>query len=126
MKVDNCFCGSKLSFLDCCNPIIKGTNRALTAESLMRSRYAAYATHQVGYLLATTHSSKRSCHSEKEILSWAKQNHWKQLEIIKSTEKTIEFKAYYINPDSELQVHHELSRFVFEHGKWYYVDGDYF
>ena len=99
---------------------------ALTAESLMRSRYAAYATHQVNYLLATTLSSKRSCHSEKEILSWVKRNHWKQLEIIKSTEKTIEFKAYYINPNNEFQLHHELSRFVFEHGKWYYVDGDYF
>jgi SEC-C motif-containing protein len=126
MKGNSCFCGSNLSFFDCCHPIIKGLKKAATAESLMRSRYSAYVTHSADYLLATTHSSRRNQHSVNEILSWATSNQWQHLEIIKTTLNTVEFKAHFLNANKELQVHHEYSRFVFENERWFYVDGDYF
>ncbi len=39
----NCYCGSSTPFEDCCQVYLKGTQKAPTAETLMRSRYSAYA-----------------------------------------------------------------------------------
>ena len=122
----SCYCGSDLSFEKCCEPILSGKLKATTAEVVMRSRYSAYATHNADYLIATTHSSTRATHSKDEILYWATSNQWQRLEIIRVTSNTVEFKAFYFNPNKELQVHHEHSRFVEENGEWMYVDGDYF
>jgi len=108
------------------NQYSSAKQKATTAEVLMRSRYSAYATHNADYLIATTHSSTRTTHSKKEILYWATSNQWQRLEIIRVTSNTVEFKAFYFNPNKELQVHHEHSRFVEENGEWMYVDGDYF
>lgn len=71
MNLTNCYCGSHKSFQDCCEPYIKGIQKAPTAEDLMRSRYSAYVTQAVDYLVATTHISQRKFHSKKEILHWA-------------------------------------------------------
>ncbi len=126
MVTQSCFCGSVFPFTQCCEPILVGDQKAVTAEVLMRSRYSAYATHNADYLIATTHSSTRATHSKNEILYWATSNQWQRLEIIRVTTNTVEFKAFYFNPNKELQVHHEHSRFVEENGEWMYVDGDYF
>ncbi len=126
MVTSSCYCGSAISFEKCCEPILVGNQKAVTAEVLMRSRYSAYATHNADYLVATTHSSTRATHSKNEILYWATSNQWQRLEIIRVTTNTVEFKAFYFNPNKELQVHHEHSRFVEENGEWMYVDGDYF
>ena len=122
----SCYCGSAISFEKCCEPILSCKLKATTAEAVMRSRYSAYATHNVEYLIATTHSSTRATHSKDEILYWATSNQWQRLEIIRVTSNTVEFKAFYFNSNKQLQVHHEHSRFVEENGQWMYVDGDYF
>lgn len=124
--MDSCYCGSAFSFETCCQPIHLGTQKATTAEALMRSRYSAYATHNIDYLIATTHSSERQNYSREEIVNWAQSNDWLQLEILQTTETTVEFKAFYTNSNKEFQTHHEYSRFVFENEEWFYVDGDYF
>ena len=122
----SCYCGSDLSFEKCCEPILSGKLKAITAEVLMRSRYSAYATHNADYLIATTHSTTIATHSKDEILYWATSNQWQRLEIISATSTTVEFKAFYFNSNKQLQVHHEHSRFVEENSEWMYVDGDYF
>lgn len=119
----NCFCGSAFSFDACCGPVIKGVLPANSAEQLMRSRYSAYAVAVVDYLIATTHRSKRGKLSKKEVEKWAKTNSWQRLEIIHSSSFVVEFKAYFSNRHAPLQVHHERSTFVYEDGKWYYLDG---
>jgi SEC-C motif-containing protein len=126
MVGNKCYCGSDKNFQNCCEPIIKGIQKALTAEYLMRSRYSAYATHQADYLLETTHISERKYYSKSEILLWATSNHWLQLEILKSTETTVEFKAYFLDNKLQKQIHHELSTFKLENGSWFYVDGQFF
>ncbi len=126
MIVKKCYCCSLGNFQDCCEPIIKEIKKPLTAESLMRSRYSAYATHEVDYLLATTHVSEREYHSKSEILNWAISNKWQKLEIIKATENTVEFKAYFLDSTLQKQIHHELSTFKLENGSWFYVDGKFF
>lgn len=92
----------------------------------MRSRYSAYATHQADYLINTTHISQRKYYSKSEILNWAKANKWQKLEVINSTENTVEFKAYYLDSKLQNQMHHELSNFKFENGKLFYVDGEFY
>ena len=126
MIENKCYCGSDKNFQDCCEPIIKGIQKAPTAESLMRSRYSAYATHQADYLLESTHISERKYYSRSEILLWATSNKWLQLEILKYTETTVEFKAYFLDSRLQKQIHHELSTFKLENGSWFYVDGQFF
>lgn len=121
-----CYCGSTKQFEDCCEPIIKDSEKATTAEALMRSRYSAYASHQADYLVATTHISQRKHYPKTEILNWATTNKWLKLEIVKTTENTVEFKAYFSDNTLQNHIHHELSTFTFENGSWFYVNGQFF
>ena len=124
-KAALCFCGSAIPFQDCCEKYITGIEKAPTALALMKSRYSAYATQQVDYLLATTHSSQRKYYSKADILSWATANDWQKLEIISFTENTVEFKAYFLDENKQNQIHHEFSTFKQENGSWFYVDGKF-
>lgn len=119
-----CFCGANKPFSACCGPIIKGL-KADSAEKLMRSRYSAYVTHAIDYLIETTHPSKRQGLVRKEIEEWAKSNVWQQLEIVSSSEFIVEFRAHYKDRKGKAQVHHEKSTFVFESNVWYYLDGEF-
>lgn len=123
---ESCYCGSKNSFIDCCEPFLKGEKTALSAEKLMRSRYTAYATQSADYLVDTTHVSTRKFHSKESILEWSKSNHWIKLEILNASEKHVEFKAYFLDSNLKAQIHHENSYFINENGKWFYVDGIYY
>ena len=120
----DCYCGSSSSFNECCKNFIDLSQNATTAEALMRSRYSAYATQAVDYLMATTAFLQRQSLSKNEILDWSKNNQWRKLEIIKVTSNTVEFKAYYTDSNNISHVHHELSTFVFKDNKWYYIDGE--
>ena len=121
----NCFCGASVSFENCCEPYIKGSKNAPTAETLMRSRYSAFATGAADYLVNTTHSSKRKLHNKSEILAWSQSNQWLRLEILAVTETTVTFNAYYLDQNLKAQIHYEHSTFKLENGKWFYVDGEY-
>ena len=125
MIIENCYCGSDKSFESCCNLYISGIEKAPTALALMKSRYSAYATHQADYLLATTHISERKYYSKEDILKWATSNQWQKLEIISSTENTVEFKAYFKDENNVSQVHYEFSTFKKENDSWFYVDGKF-
>jgi SEC-C motif domain protein len=126
----NCYCCSGREFEDCCQPFISGLAKPVTAEDLMRSRYTAYATLRVEYILRTTHPSTRKFHEPQAIERWAKTNRWQKLEILSTTkgnssdkQGTVEFKAYYLDADQQPQIHHENSSFRKELGKWFFVDG---
>jgi SEC-C motif-containing protein len=121
----SCFCGNPVSFQDCCEPYIKGIKNAPSAETLMRSRYSAFATGAADYLVNTTHISKRRLHNKKDILTWSQANKWLKLEVLASTETTVTFKAYYLDYELKAQIHHEHSTFTFENETWFYVDEAY-
>ena len=123
---NSCYCGSGDSFSDCCEPFIKGSKNAPTAEKLMRSRYSAYASQEADYLFATTHISTRKYHSKSDILELSKSNNWLRLEILHASENSVEFKAYFLDNSLKANIHHEKSAFKFEDGKWFYVDGEFF
>lgn len=129
----NCYCCSGREFEDCCQPFISGLAKPATAEELMRSRYTAYATVEIDYILRTTHPSTRKFHNGESIAEWAKTSSWQKLEIIATTkgnssdkQGTVEFKAYYLDANQQSQTHHENSNFRKELGKWFFVDGKVF
>lgn len=128
-----CYCSSQKEFENCCQPFIEGAAKPQTAEELMRSRYSAYAVGAVEYLVRSTHPSVRKFLNAADIENWAKSNAWKRLEIIaksagaaKDKQGTVEFKAYYTDKNNQPQIHHELSNFRKELGKWFFVDGKVF
>jgi SEC-C motif domain protein len=125
-----CFCGSIATFEQCCKPIIEGTQPALTAQALMRSRYSAYVIVASQYLIDSTYISQRANYSKTDIEAWANESHWQKLEIIDCKKGLsddsvgeVEFKAYYQDSKNILQIHHEKSVFKKENGNWFYVNG---
>jgi SEC-C motif-containing protein len=122
----NCYCGSSSSYKECCEKFINSSQNAPTAEVLMRSRYSAYATQAVDYLIATTAVLQRKLLIKSDILEWSQSNKWNKLEIIEATENTVEFKAYYTDSNNLSYIHHEKSTFIIEDGKWCYVDGEFY
>lgn len=121
----NCPCLSGLPYDECCGPFHGGDAVAPTAERLMRSRYSAYALGFPAYLLGTWHPSTRPAE-----LALDERLHWYRLDILGrtgggmlDTTGTVEFRASY-RIDSQPGSQHEVSRFVREGGRWYYVDGD--
>ncbi|MBK8523572.1 MAG: SEC-C domain-containing protein [Betaproteobacteria bacterium] len=119
---DACPCGSGLAYQRCCAPWHQGSP-APTAEALMRSRYSAYVLKLNDYLLATWHESTRPESLEDSPTRWL------GLEVKQRTQQdashaTVEFVARY-RADGRGHRLHEVSRFVREDGRWYYVAGDF-
>ncbi len=119
-----CPCGSGKDYVACCEPLHTGKTIAVTAEQLMRSRYSAYVTGNIDYLIETTDPSQRKHYSRKEIQRWAEESEWLKLEILAADETIVEFRAFYRDGKKMLQVHRERSTFRKEGGKWYYVEGE--
>jgi SEC-C motif-containing protein len=125
----DCPCGSGLAYKTCCEPIIKGKQPAATAEALMRSRYTAYATGEIGHLGASLRADDRGSFDPESAKEWAESAQWNRLEIV-TTERggtedadgIVEFKAHYTVKDQE-QEHHERARFARENGRWVFVEG---
>ena len=113
-----CPCGSGKNLQECCTPVVNGSAPAQTAEALMRSRYTAYTRHNADYLLKTWHPSTRP-----QSLEFDKQIQWLRLKIVHNSDNTVEFIAT-CRVNGKAHKLHEKSRFVQEHGQWFYVDGD--
>ena len=110
-----------LPYSECCEPLHRGTAIAPTAARLMRSRYSAFALGEVDYLLSTW--SPRTRPAELELYP---DQRWLGLEILKVTggmlddQATVEFIARYSNEGARGE-QHEISSFVREGGRWYYL-----
>ena len=120
-----CPCCSGKLYEECCELFHSKKEFPKTAEELMRSRYAAFAIPNGDYLWETTLPNKRKFHHKTELENWGKENTWTKLEIIKSSEKEVEFKAYFTDKFGQENIHHERSTFKKVDKKWYYVSGKF-
>jgi len=127
--MENCFCGSKLIYAKCCEPFLNGVADAPTAESLMRSRYSAFCTCNVDYILSTYDPETRPSDEKDDILKWAQSVSFTKLEIIStsrggSIDKNgrVTFYAHFIE-NGETRIMKEDSSFRKINDLWYYVDG---
>ena len=88
-KDELCPCGSGKKYSECCEPIISGSIKAPTAESLMRSRYSAYVKHEIDFIVASCTKNEKEQIDVDETRSWAEESTWHGLKILR-TEKGLE------------------------------------
>jgi SEC-C motif-containing protein len=91
----------------------------------MRSRYTAYAMGLEDYVLSSWHPSTRATGLD---LKSSPQPKWTALKVMSRQQQdddhaTVEFVARYKRNGRAYRMH-EISRFVREGGRWFYVDGE--
>ncbi|MGE5471717.1 MAG: YchJ family protein [Bacteroidota bacterium] len=119
-----CPCGSGQAYAACCGRWHGGA-AAPSAGALMRSRYCAFVLGLEPYLLATWHVSTRPPALD---LAADAATRWLGLEVRRcllqdADHATVEFVARYRIAGRGHRLH-EISRFVREDGRWFYLDGD--
>lgn len=115
-----CYCGTNTPYASCCEVFHLNGGKTETAEQLMRSRYSAFVLANGDYLMQTHHESTRPVKEKEAIVTWAKSVQWIKLEILNSTETTVEFNAFFTDK-GEADCIHENSKFVKENAIWYYL-----
>ena len=121
-----CPCGSGLRYAACCGRWHAGALhlQAPDAETLMRSRYAAYVLELADYVLATWHLSTRPV----DDFSFEPGLRWLGLEVKRNASTGPDRAVVEFVARSKLggRAHrlHETSRFLREGGRWFYVDGE--
>jgi SEC-C motif-containing protein len=115
-----CPCGLGDDYDSCCGRLHAGAP-APTAESLMRSRYSAFAVGDAEYLLRTWHPSARPRTLELDPAVT-----WTRLAVLETqagglfdTTGTVRFRAVYAQ-DGKRGVLDETSRFTRADGLWTY------
>lgn len=128
MAAVECPCGSGREYAPCCGRYIEGNEVAANAEALMRSRYTAYTLNQEAYLLASWHRSTRP---KSLPLGEDAKTKWLGLEVKRHQvdagdpgRAVVEFVARFKIGGGRAEQLHEISRFVYEEGRWLYVDGE--
>jgi SEC-C motif-containing protein len=116
-----CPCGLGDDYDVCCGRLHAGA-AALTAESLMRSRYSAFAVGDAGYLLRTWHPAGRP-----PTLTLDPSLQWTRLAVLEThdgglfdADGTVRFRAVYVQ-DGRRGVLAETSRFVRQDKLWTYL-----
>ena len=120
----SCPCGLAAVYRTCCGRYHAGELhlQAPTPEALLRSRYAAYVLGLADYLRATWHASTRPVALEPDPPGLK----WLGLKVRRramqdEVHATVEFVARSKLGGRALRPH-EVSRFVREGGRWFYVD----
>lgn len=121
-----CPCGTGKTYTACCGRWHQGPKalQAPTAQDLMRSRYSAFVLDKLDYLLETWHPTTRPASLEPNPPAMK----WLGLAIKRARDQdadhaTVEFVARSRLAGRASRMH-EVSRFVREAGRWYYLDGD--
>jgi SEC-C motif domain protein len=122
----NCYCGSGLTFDECCRVYLENKQSPLNAEALMRSRFSAYATENFAYILASYAPQQRINLTIDSLAQSAQHTRWLKLvvhqHVPKGNQAQVEFSAYY-QVDGSFYRMHETSGFVLDADKWYYTEG---
>ena len=128
---DTCPCGSGQNYSDCCEPIIKGTTPAPTAERLMRARYSAYVKHEIPFIINSCEEGEKIAEIDRKATeNWSKNSTWHGLKILRTEKGTesdeegiVEFEATYTEKSGIRDVHHETGYFKKINGAWMYSVG---
>lgn len=125
-----CLCGGIPQGSDydaCCRPYLERMATPPDAERLMRSRYTAYARGDTDYVLETWHASTRPDDLKLAPPGTPHAPKWLELTVHRHAlsdecHATVQFTARYREGGRAFKMN-ELSRFVNENGRWFYVDG---
>lgn len=127
MNTAICPCASGQPLDQCCGRYHAGV-AAPNAETLMRSRYSAYALGLIDYLLTTTLPAQQAALDRQAISAWSLGSTWLGL-TVESAQSIpgepehayITFIARWRDADGE-HSHRERSAFVTNAGRWYFID----
>jgi len=117
-----CPCGSGQSFSACCEPYINQSKQCPNAESLMRSRYSAFALGFAEYLLFTSSSHLKNQLSKEALNETINAFEFVKLDVIDTSDNTVSFNAHLIDGNEHHQLK-EVSTFIKEDGLWKYDTG---
>ncbi|HWA78122.1 MAG TPA: YchJ family protein [Polyangiaceae bacterium] len=124
-----CPCGKGESLETCCGPYLSGAALPPTAEALMRSRYTAFATGNVDYILETHDPDRRGDVDAASTEQWSKGSEWLGFELVDvenggpdDNAGVVEFVAKYKIKGTTL-THRERSVFRKHGNRWVFVDG---
>jgi len=127
--VVSCPCGKGDSLESCCGPYLEGKKHPETAEALMRSRYTAFATGNVDYILDTHDPDRISDVDRKGTEQWARGSEWLGFELVSSEHGgpdddagVVEFVARYKVKGVTI-AHRERAVFRKHDARWVFVDG---
>ena len=82
-----CPCGSGKTYGECCEPIIKGSVKAPSAETCMRARYSSYVKHEIDFIIKSCDDEEGLAEIDKKATEdWSRQSQWNGLKILR-TEK---------------------------------------
>ncbi|MDH5464990.1 MAG: YchJ family metal-binding protein [Thiovulaceae bacterium] len=112
-----CPCNSQKYYAQCCEVFHKGV-QAPSAETLMRSRYSAFALGLSSYLFATELEKLHKDLTIEDFDVQIKDQIWVNLEVLFASDFEVEFQASLLD-DDHLLIHHETSLFVEEDGLKY-------
>jgi SEC-C motif-containing protein len=120
-----CPCGLPQTLAACCGRWMTGIQylQAPDAQRLMRSRYSAFVGEQADYLRQTWHPSSRPA-----AIDFEPGLRWLGLQVlhhrlIDDRHASVEFVARN-KLDGRAQRLHEISRFVLDNGRWFYLGGE--
>jgi SEC-C motif-containing protein len=127
--MSECPCGSGSPYGECCEPVIRGSRPAETAERLMRARYSAYDRVETDFLYNSTHPRHRKGYDREGTREWAEGAEWLGLEIIGTKMGSegddsgeVEFIARF-REKGVAREHHEIASFKKEEGSWFFTEG---
>ncbi len=128
--MNKCYCGSEQEYEKCCGKFHNESEKAKTAEELMRSRYSAFCRRDVDYLIKTHDSNTRSRTLRSELEQCIELTDWSGLEIVETERGTtsdkqgmVHFIARYRENDIVGKIE-EISEFTKKKGKWFYSKGE--
>lgn len=131
-RTSPCPCQSGASYGDCCQPLHRGEREAADPVALMRSRYAAYATGDVDYLVATLHPdhAERALPDElvrSSLRAACRDHRYTGLTILESSvdgeRGMVHFEAKVFQKGKDLSFR-ERSQFAKVSGAWRYLEGE--
>ena len=123
--MSSCVCGSGQPLEKCCGPLLEG-QPAPTAESLMRSRYAAYVLGKIDYLEKTCCAEERKTFNRQEAQQIIDETKWLGLEVYRTVDGGIDDAtgqvdfAFRFSQGGDTHAQHELATFCREDGAWRY------
>ena len=88
-KKNLCPCGSGKDYAECCEKIIKGTEKAKTAEALMRARYTAYVKHEIDFIINSCEKGEKIAEIDRKATEdWSNNSTWHGLKILRTEKGT--------------------------------------
>lgn len=129
-STDLCPCCSGKKYSECCEKILNGTEKATTAEALMRARYSAYVVHNIDFIINTCETGEKIAEIDRKATEdWSNNSTWHGLKIISTQngkesddEGIVEFEATYTQKGIR-DIHHEIAGFRKVEGEWVYSEG---